>query len=67
MFFKKKKSHGLPLGVIIGALATVTGTVAIAASNKEVRKAIEKEWSKCCKKCYSSPGMVYFRKQMNKL
>lgn len=50
MFFNKKRSHSLPLGILIGAAAGIAGLTAIAASNREMRKTIGKEWEKCCRK-----------------
>ena len=50
MFFNKKKSYALPLGILIGATAGIAGLTAIAVSNKEMRKTMGKEWEKCCRK-----------------
>lgn len=50
MFFNKKKSYSLPLGILIGAAAGIAGITALAASNKEMRKTMGKEWEKCCHK-----------------
>ncbi len=50
MFFNKKRSYSLPLGIFIGAAAGIAGVAAIAASNKEMRKTIGKEFEKCCRK-----------------
>lgn len=50
MFFNKRKSYSLPLGILIGAAAGIAGVTALAASNKEMRKTMGKEWEKCRRK-----------------
>ena len=60
MFFSRKKSNTLPLGMLIGAAVGIAGLTAIAASNKEMRKTIGKEWEKCCRKGVSVIDKGFF-------
>lgn len=60
MFFNKKRSSGLPWGILIGTVAGIAGLTAIAASNKEMRKTIGKEWEKCCRKGTSVMDKHFF-------
>lgn len=48
MFFKKKKSYHLPLGILLGTAVGLAGAAALASSNREIRKTISKEFKKCC-------------------
>ena len=48
MFFKKKRSYRLPLGILLGTAVGLAGAVALVSSNKELRKTISKEFKKCC-------------------
>ena len=60
MFFNKKRSSNLPLGIFLGAAAGIVGITALAASNKEMRKTMGKEWEKCCRKGTSAVDKLIF-------
>ena len=47
MFFRKKRSYHLPLGILIGTAVGFAGAAAIATANKEMRKTMSKELKKC--------------------
>ena len=46
--------------MLIGAAVGIAGLTAIAASNKEMRKTIGKEWEKCCRKGVSVIDKGFF-------
>ncbi|MBQ2881520.1 MAG: hypothetical protein IJE40_04570 [Clostridia bacterium] len=60
MFFKKRNSYHLPLGILLGTLVGIAGAAALAVSNGEIRKTMGKELKKCCRTGHSMMNKSIF-------